>query len=68
MKGSSLGKNGEEGCCRQKNTVCAKSLGPEITWLVAETDSRCCGWGLRVDKGSSLGEGGKDIKEYLRTS
>ena len=66
MKGSSLGENGEEGCCRQKNTVCAKSLGPEIAWLVVETESGC--WGLRVDKGSSMGEGGKDIKEYLGTS
>ena len=47
--------------------VCAKALRPEIAWLVVEAESRCCGWGLRIDKGSSMGEGGKDLKEYLGT-
>lgn len=51
----------------RKMTVYAKSLGPEIAWLVAETESRCSGWGLRVDKRSNMGEGEKDIKEYLGT-
>lgn len=51
----------------RKVTVCAKSLGPKIAWLFAKTESRCSGWGLRIDKRSNMGEGGKGIKEYLGT-
>lgn len=42
------------------STACAKALRPERAWLLGETESRCCGWGLKSDKESSMGEGGKE--------